>query len=215
VSQPWQEVEGSIFLSYSHALTTGMLFLLVGMIYDRTHTRMISDYGGLASLMPIFAGAFLFAAFASAGLPGLSGFIGEFTVLVGSYLTLPVLAVIAGSGIILAAIYLLWAYERVFTGPVTNSKLESLTDIGAREILILVPLVALIFVSGVYPKPILDRIEPSVEAVLSRIETFTEYDVPEFGNAGDQVEVEYGELEPHGDGDHGGGESDDHEGEGG
>ncbi|MDJ0790683.1 MAG: NADH-quinone oxidoreductase subunit M [Acidimicrobiia bacterium] len=191
-----QGLQGSIFLSYSHALTTGMLFLLVGMIYDRTHTRAIADYGGLASIMPLFAGAFLFAAFASAGLPGLSGFIGEFTVLVGSYLTLPVLAIIAGFGVILAAIYLLWAYERVFTGPVGNDKLETLKDIGVREVLILVPLVVLILVTGVYPKPILERIEPSVEAILMRIEAVTDYDVPEFGTAGEQVDVEYGPIEP-------------------
>ena len=198
-----QGLQGSIFLSVSHALTTGMLFLLVGMIYDRTHTRLIADYGGLASIMPLFAGAFLYAAFASAGLPGLSGFIGEFTVLVGSYLTLPTLSIIAGSGIILAAIYLLWAYERVFTGPVTNSKLEGLKDIGIREVLILVPLVVLILVLGVYPKPIMERIEPSLEAVLTRVEVATEYDVPEFGRAGEPVDIEYGELERHGDEDHG------------
>lgn len=190
-----QGLQGSIFLAFSHGLTTGMLFLLVGMIYGRTHTRRIADYGGLASIMPVYAGFFLFAAFASAGLPGLSGFIGEFAVLIGSYLTLPVLAIIAGFGVILAAIYLLWAYERMFTGPVTNPKLEGLKDLRVREILILVPLVSLILFLGVNPPPLFDRIEASVEAVLDRIEHSTDYDVPEFGRAGEQIEVEYGPVE--------------------
>ena len=212
-----QGLEGSIFLAFSHGLTTGMLFLLVGMVYDRTHTRRIADYGGLATLMPVFAGMFLFAAFASAGLPGLSGFVGEFTVLIGSYLTLPALAIIAGFGVILAAIYLLWAYERMFTGPVTNSKLDGIRRLGAREILILVPLVLLIFALGVYPSPMFDRIEPSVEAILDRIELTTDYDVPEFGRADDQIDIEYGPVESEGEADsHGGGDSDegDHGGDG-
>ncbi len=212
-----QGLQGSIYLAYSHGLTTGMLFLLIGMIYDRTHTRLIADYGGLASIMPIYAGLFLFAAFASAGLPGLSGFIGEFTVLIGSWLTLPVMAVIAGFGVILAAVYLLWAYERVFTGPVTNSKLEALKDLNAREILILAPLTALIIFHGVFPSFIFDRIEASTDVILERIEIVTDYEVPEFGSADDVVEVEYGEVhlgpehggeESHGEDDHseGGGE---------
>lgn len=215
-----QGIQGSIYLAYSHALTTGMLFLLVGMIYDRTHTRKIADYGGLGSLMPVYAGMFLFAVFASAGLPGLSGFVGEFTVLVGSYLTLPVLAIIAGFGVILAAIYLLWAYERMFTGPITNPKLEGISRLDAREVLILVPLVLLIFFHGVDPPPIFDRIEPSVEAILERIERTTDYDVPEFGRATDQVDVEYGPVEVEGDhseeASHGNSDTDDgeHGGEG-
>jgi NADH-quinone oxidoreductase subunit M len=165
------------------------------MIYDRTHTRRIDDYGGLASVMPVYAGIFLFSAFASAGLPGLSGFIGEFTILVGSYLTLPVLAIFAGSGVILAAIYLLWAYERVFTGPVTNPKLEGLTDLGFREIAIMVPLVVLIVVLGVYPKPVMDRIEPSTNAILDRIVATTGYEVPEYGRSEDLPNLRYGEIE--------------------
>ncbi len=189
-----QGMQGSVFQMISHGLTTGALFLLVGMIYDRTHTRKISDYGGLAKVMPVYAGLFLFSAFASAGLPGLSGFIGEFAVLVGSYMTLPVLAIIAGSGVVLAAIYLLWAYERVFTGPVTNPKLEGLRDLGMREIAIMVPLVVLIVALGVYPKPVMDRIEPSVEIILDRIEAVTDYEAPEFGRTDDLVEVEYGPI---------------------
>lgn len=183
-----QSLQGSVFQMISHGLTTGALFLLIGMIYDRTHTRAISDYGGLASVMPVYAGIFLFSAFASAGLPGLSGFVGEFTVLVGSYLTLPALTIIAGVGVILAAVYLLWAYERVFTGPL-NPRLEGLKDLGFRELAIMVPIVVLTLGLGVYPKPVMDRIQPSVESILDRIEGATDYEVPEFGRITDVESV--------------------------
>jgi NADH-quinone oxidoreductase subunit M len=109
-------LQGAVIQNVNHGLTTGALFLLVGMIYERRHTKKIADFGGLWKVMPIYSGLFLFAAFASIGLPGLNGFVGEFLVLVGGYATLPVFAVIAASGVVLAAIYLLWAYERVFTG---------------------------------------------------------------------------------------------------
>ena len=194
-----QALQGSIFQMISHGLTTGALFLLIGMIYDRTHTRAIADYGGLASVMPVYAGIFLFSAFASAGLPGLSGFVGEFTILVGSYLTFPVLAIIAGGGVILAAVYLLWAYERMFTGP-TNPKLAGLSDLGLREVAIMLPLVVLIVVLGVYPKPVMERIQPSTDAILERIEFVTGEQFPEFGGPDEVVEIEYGTIE------HGGGE---------
>ena len=112
-----QGLQGGVIQMVNHGLTTGALFLLVGMIYERRHTREISEYGGLAKVMPIYAGIFLFMAFASIGLPGLNGFVGEFKILLGSYLTLPVFAIVAAFGVVLAAIYLLWAYERMFTGP--------------------------------------------------------------------------------------------------
>ncbi len=197
-----QAMQGSVFQMISHGLTTGALFLLVGMVYDRTHTRKIADYGGLAKVMPVFAGIFLFSAFASAGLPGLSGFIGEFTILMGSYFTFPVLAIVSATGVILAAIYLLWAYERVFTGEV-NSKVEALRDLNFREILIMVPLIVLILGIGVYPKPVFDRIEPSIELVLDRIEAVTQYQTPEFARPGDVVVPKYGEVDT---GEHEGGE---------
>jgi len=180
-----QGLEGAVFVMLSHGLITGALFLLVGMIYERRHTRLIADYGGLARVMPIYAGFFLFMAFASVGLPGLSGFIGEFTVLVGSYLTWPVLAIVAGSGVILAAIYMLWAYERMFTGPVPNPKYDGLRDLGFREIAIIVPLIVIVLAIGIYPKPVLERIEPSAELILERIEATTDFDVPEFGRSAD------------------------------
>jgi NADH-quinone oxidoreductase subunit M len=183
-----QGLSGAVFIMISHGLVTGALFLLIGMIYERRHTRQISEYGGLARIMPIYAGIFLFMAFASVGLPGLSGFVGEFGVLLGSYLTLPVLAIIAGAGVILAAVYMLWAYERVFTGPVTNPKNEGLSDLGFREIAILVPLIVIVIGIGIYPQPVFDRIDPSVEIILDRIEATTDYEVPEYGWADEVVE---------------------------
>ena len=137
--------------------------------------------------MPIYAGVFLFMAFASIGLPALNGFVGEFLILLGSYLSLPVFAIVAAFGVILAAIYMLWAYERMFTGPVTNDENAKLLDLGLREKLILAPMVVLIIFLGVYPKPALDRIEPAVESILDRIEAETDYEVPEYGR---QAEIE-------------------------
>ena len=190
-----QGLQGSVFQMISHGLATGALFLLIGMIYDRMHTRKIAEFGGVAKVMPMYAGIFLFAAFASAGLPGLAGFIGEFTIFMGSYLSFPVLAIIAGSGVILVAIYLLWAYERVFTGPITNSKVEALRDLNFREIAIMIPLVLLIVGLGVYPAPVFERIQPSVDLILERITEQTDYQVPDFGTTGEVVEPHYGELE--------------------
>ncbi|MCB1245907.1 MAG: NADH-quinone oxidoreductase subunit M [Acidimicrobiia bacterium] len=176
-----QALQGSVFQMISHGLTTGALFLLIGMIYDRTHTRLIADYGGLSKQMPVYGGIFLFAVFASAGLPGLSGFVGEFTILIGSYLTLPVLAIIAGFGVILAAIYLLWAYERMWMGP-PNPKHDGLRDLGFREVMIMVPLIVLVIGLGVYPKPVMDRIQPSVDLILDRVAAVTDFEPPTFGD---------------------------------
>lgn len=165
----------------NHGLTTGALFLLVGIIYERRHTKLIADFGGLASSMPVFAGMFLFIAFASIGLPTLNGFVGEFLILIGSYPTLPLYTVIAAVGVILAAVYLLWAYERVFTGKLTNPANQGLSDLSVGETLVFVPIVALIILLGVYPKVALDVIEPSTDAVLARIEATTGYVAPDPG----------------------------------
>jgi NADH-quinone oxidoreductase subunit M len=174
-------LQGSVLQMVNHGLTTGALFLLVGMIYERRHTREISQFGGLATVMPRYAAAFLFVAFASIGLPGLNGFVGEFFILIGAYLSLPAYAIVGASGVVLAAVYLLWAYQRMFTGPVLIEENRALKDIGFREVAILTPLLALTLFLGIYPKPALDRIEPSVNRVLERIEQTTDYVVPEFG----------------------------------
>jgi NADH-quinone oxidoreductase subunit M len=176
-----QGLQGGVIQMVNHGLTTGALFLLVGMIYERRHTREISEFGGLGSVMPLYAGAFLFVAFASIGLPGLNGFVGEFLVLVGTYLSLPWYAVAAAFGVLLAAVYLLWAYQRMFTGPITVPANRDLPDLSFREAWVLIPMAAMILFLGIYPKPALDRIEPSVDVILQRIEQVTDYRVPEFG----------------------------------
>jgi NADH-quinone oxidoreductase subunit M len=182
-----QGLQGGVVQMINHGLTTGALFLLVGMMYERRHTKEIKAFGGVAKSMPIFAGVFLFMAFASIGLPGLNGFVGEFLILIGSYATLPVYTILAASGVIFSAIYLLWAYERVFTGPITEPENEDLKDFSLRETLIFVPLVALIIVLGVYPKFALDVIEPSTEAILDRIESTTDFLIPEPGRLADVI----------------------------
>ena len=179
-----QGLQGGVVQMINHGLTTGALFLLVGIIYERRHTKIIADFGGLASSMPVFAGMFLFIAFASIGLPGLNGFVGEFLILMGSYPTLPYYTVVAAAGVILAAVYLLWAYERVFTGPLTDPANRRLPDLTMGEVLLFVPLVALIVLLGVYPKVALDVIGPSTDAVLSRVESATTYVAPEPGGSG-------------------------------
>jgi NADH-quinone oxidoreductase subunit M len=135
--------------------------------------------------MPIYAGFFLFMIFASIGLPGLNGFVGEFLVLIGSFATLPSLAVVAAGGVILAAIYLLWAYERVFTGVPDKAENKALADLSVREISLLAPLAALVLVLGLYPAVLLDKIAPSTESILDHIEANSDYRVPEPGRLGD------------------------------
>ncbi|MGH2699004.1 MAG: NADH-quinone oxidoreductase subunit M [Actinomycetota bacterium] len=165
-----QGMSGGILQMVNHGLSTGALFLLVGMLYDRRHTRLIADYGGLAGTVPLLAGVFLFVAMSSIGLPGLNGFIGEFLILLGTLFGYGWWAVPATLGVVLAAIYLLWAYRRVFHGPVTNEANATLPDMGPREWLMLAPVMALILLIGVYPKPFLDRIEPSAEKVVSQLQ---------------------------------------------
>jgi len=165
-----QGMSGGILQMVNHGLSTGALFMLVGALYDRRHTRLIADYGGLAKTVPVLAGVFLFVTMSSIGLPGLNGFIGEFLILLGTFFGYQWWAVPATFGVVLAAIYLLWAYRRVFHGPVTNEANASLPDMGAREWLMLAPVMALILLIGVYPQPFLDRIEPSAEKVVSQLQ---------------------------------------------
>ena len=178
-------LQGAVIQNVNHGLTTGALFLLVGMIYERRHTKQISELGGLQKVMPIYAGFFLFMALASIGLPGLNGFVGEFLVLVGSYPTLPVLAVIAASGVVLAAIYLLWAYQRVFTGEPELEENKGLSDLSAREVSLLAPLAVLVLMIGLYPNVLLEKIAPSTEAVLDHLVERTDLVVIEPGPLGE------------------------------
>jgi NADH-quinone oxidoreductase subunit M len=178
-------LQGAVIQNVNHGLTTGALFLLVGMIYDRRHTKKIADFGGLQKTMPLLAGFFLFMTFASIGLPGLNGFVGEFLVLIGSFPALPSLTIIAALGVVLAAIYLLWAYERVFTGVPEKEENKILSDLSVREIALLAPLAILVLVIGLYPNLLLDKITPSTEAVIDHVVEQTGFEVPEPGRLDD------------------------------
>ncbi len=171
-------LQGAVIQNVNHGLTTGALFLLVGMIYERRHTKQITELEGLQKVMPVFAGFFLLMVFASIGLPGLNGFVGEFLVLIGSFPTLGPLAVVSALGVVLAAVYLLWAYQRVFTGVPTREENQLLADLTPREISLLAPLAVLVVVLGLFPNLLLDKIAPSTESTLDRIEASTDYRVP-------------------------------------
>jgi NADH-quinone oxidoreductase subunit M len=166
-----QGLDGAVMQMVNHGLSTGALFLLVGMIYDRRHTRTIADFGGLAKVMPIFAAFFLVVALSSIGLPGLNGFVGEFLVLLGAFQTMPTFAVIGAVGVVLAAVYMLWMYQRVMFGEVTHEENLRLKDLSPREIFVLVPVVLVIAWIGVYPQPFLKRMEASTSAVVERVLT--------------------------------------------
>ena len=160
-------MSGGILQMVSHGLSTGALFMLIGALYDRRHTRLIADFGGLARVVPILSGVFLFVALSSIGLPGLNGFVGEFLILLGTFVEYGWWVIPAAFGIVLAAIYLLWAYQRVFQGPVVHEENEGMKDLNWREVAMLAPILALIVAIGVFPKPFLERIEPSAEKVAS------------------------------------------------
>ncbi len=163
-----QGIEGAIYQMLNHGLSTGGLFLMVGMIYLRRHTREISEFGGLWHSVPVMAAVFMVVMLSSIGLPGLNGFVGEFLILLGTYLSTWQAAAFAVSGVILGALYMMWAYERVMFGSITKAINEHLPDLSAREVAVMVPLIAMMFLMGFYPKPLLSRMEPSVMALLAR-----------------------------------------------
>ena len=164
-------VQGAIIQMINHGLSTGALFLIVGMIYDRRHTRMIKDFGGIAKKIPVFTVMFMIATFASIGLPGLNGFVGEFLILNGSFFSElysnKVFAILAASGVILAAVYMLWMFQRVMFGPLTNEENEKLIDLNAREIGLLVPLVIFMFWIGIHPVDFTKYSEVQVEELIT------------------------------------------------
>ena len=166
-------IEGSLLQMVNHGISTGALFLLVGMIYERRHTRQINELGGLQHSAPLMAGFFMVVMLSSIGLPGLNGFVGEFLILLGTFVAHRWWAVVATAGVVLAALYLLWAYQRVFHGPAEGENAE-MPDLRLREILVLTPLLILIFFMGIYPKPVINRMEPSVKALVAHIETHVE-----------------------------------------
>ncbi|MFW6090153.1 MAG: complex I subunit 4 family protein, partial [Gemmatimonadota bacterium] len=166
-----QSVEGAILQMVNHGISTGALFLLIGMLYERRHSRMIADFGGIARTMPVFAAVFVLVALSSIGLPGTNGFVGEFLILLGAFRTQPLAATLAATGVIFAAAYMLPMVQRVFYGPVDNPENTGLSDLCSRERIVVAPLVALILLIGVYPAPFLERTSSSVEALIDQVET--------------------------------------------
>jgi NADH-quinone oxidoreductase subunit M len=175
-------MQGSIIQMVNHGLSTGALFLLVGMIYDRRHTRLISEFGGIARVMPVYASFFMIVMLSSAGLPGLNGFVGEFLILIGSFrstfLGTHLYAVLGATGVIFAAVYLLWSYQRVFFGTVTNEKNMSLKDLSPREWAVLVPVVIFIVWIGWFPSTFLEKSALAAKQVVARVELARQGGVP-------------------------------------
>ena len=153
----------------NHGISTGGLFLIVGMLYERRHTRLIEEFGGIAKVMPVYSAIFMIITLSSIGLPLTNGFVGEFTILLGVFKYNPVYAIIAASGVILSACYMLWMYQRVIFGKITKPENEKLKDLSWREKIILAPLVVLVFWIGIYPKPFFERIEPAVKHVITQV----------------------------------------------
>jgi NADH-quinone oxidoreductase subunit M len=172
-----QGLEGGILQMVNHGISTGALFLLVGMIYERRHTREIAQLTGLQKAAPFFAAVFTLVMLSSIGLPGLNGFVGEFLVLLGTFVTRRWWAVVATAGVILAAIYLLWAYQRVFHGRPEGEN-ATFAEMTRRERLVMAPLVVLIVLLGVYPGPVLDRVRPAVESLVEHVEANSDYRQP-------------------------------------
>ncbi|MBU3751897.1 MAG: NADH-quinone oxidoreductase subunit M, partial [Mycobacterium sp.] len=152
----------------NHGIATAALFLIAGFLVSRRGTRVIADYGGVQKVAPVLAGTFLVAGLATLSLPGLAPFISEFLVLIGTFTRYPVYAVLAALALVLSAVYVLWMYQRMMTGPLTEGN-ERITDLRPRELIVVAPLIALLLILGFYPKPALDVINPAVEHTLSDI----------------------------------------------
>jgi len=165
-----QGLQGAMIVMLSHGASTGAMFLLLGMLYERRHTRLLSEFGGLATVMPMFATIFVITALASIGLPGLSGFVGEFLSLLGTFQTHPWVALIAATGVIFAAFYMLPMVQRMWFNSLDNEKNRTLRDLSGRELTVLVPLVVVMVWIGVYPRPFLDRMEVTVTGLIQNVQ---------------------------------------------
>jgi len=170
-----QSVQGALLVMINHGISTGALFFLAGMLYERRHSRLIDAFGGIAKVVPLLAAALTIVSLSSIGLPGTNGFVGEFLVLLGAFRTYPRAAIVAATGVIVAAMYLLPALQRVIYNPLDKPENEKLADLTPREIAVLVPLLACIVWIGVYPAPILRRMEPAAKQLIQsvRIEAAT------------------------------------------
>jgi NADH-quinone oxidoreductase subunit M len=164
-----QSVQGALMIMINHGISTGALFLLIGMIYERRHTREIAAYGGIARVVPLFAALLTFVSLSSIGLPGTNGFVGEFLVLLGSFQTVPYFATFAALGVIFAAAYLLWAIQRILFNPLDKPENEHIPDLNRRELALMLPLVAVILWLGIYPAPVLRRMEASAAQFVTDV----------------------------------------------
>jgi len=165
-----QSVQGAMMIMINHGISTGALFFLIGMIYERKHSRQIDSYGGIARVVPMFAALLTLVSLSSIGLPGTNGFIGAFLVLVGSFRPYPIFTTIAATGVIFAAAYLLWAIQRILFNPLDKRENEHIPDLNWRELSLMAPLVAVIIWLGVYPAPVLRRMEMASQAIVTRVE---------------------------------------------
>jgi NADH-quinone oxidoreductase subunit M len=188
-----QAISGSVLQMVNHGVSTGALFLLVGMIYERRKTRQIAELGGIQKVAPIFAAGFMIVMLSSIGVPGLNGFIGEYLILLGSFQTARWWTVVATAGVILAALYLLWAYQRVFHGEPDEAN-AAFPELRAKEAMVLLPFIVAIVFTGVYPKPLLDRIEPSVEVLVTHVADNSAFNIPDPGQQCGTFEVEHAEA---------------------
>jgi len=159
-------VKGAVLQMINHGISTGALFLIVGIVYERRHTRLISEFGGLSARMPVYAAVFLIITMSSIGLPGLNGFIGEFMILMGAWTVNPLWAAVAATGIVLGAAYMLWLYQRVMFGKLENPANQALKDLSLRELATFIPLIVLAFWIGIYPKPFLNLLDKPVEKIV-------------------------------------------------
>lgn len=183
-----EALQGSVLVMVNHGIITGCLFILLGYLYKRRHTYEIAELGGLQKVAPWFAGAFTVTMLASIGLPGLNGFVGEFLVLVGTFVSNRWWAVVAATGVIIAALYLLWAYQRAFHGEPSDAN-RTFPDLKLSEKLVVLPLIGLMVFLGVYPKPVLDRVEPSVRALVEHVEQHTDDFEEPRSRAGEDLDV--------------------------
>jgi NADH-quinone oxidoreductase subunit M len=164
-----QGMQGAIYQMLNHGVSTGGLFLIVGMLSDRRHTRQIAEFGGLKAIMPRLVAAFLLITLSSIGLPGMNGFVGEFLILLGAFRWDPRFAVAAATGVILSAVYMLWMFQRVNYGPVTHEENRALPDLTVRERWVIIPAVAVAILMGVLPGIFLKPMQPSVDRLLQRV----------------------------------------------
>jgi NADH-quinone oxidoreductase subunit M len=178
-----QGLQGGMYQMISHGLSTGALFLIVGMLYERRHTRLMSEFGGLAKTIPLLAVVFMITMLSSAGLPGLNGFVGELLILLAAFSASPLYAAFAAIGVILGAVYLFHLYRKVMFGPITKPENKNLPDLSLREAIIMVPIIALMVFMGLFPNPILKRTEPSMQKVLEQVNRTSGQTVSPMGNS--------------------------------